>query len=157
STPTTTLIVALVAAIVGIQVLSFLLNTAGAGRSASGGPALVVAPNWSRRGFLIQAGAIAVASTAAGVLARRLLTAGTDSAPTTSAGQPVVLPAPTQVATLPAGASLDQPGITPIVVPNDQFYRIDTALIPPSVDANAWTLRIHGMVDHEVTLRYADL
>ena len=43
-----------------------------------------------------------------------------------------------------------RPGLTPIVVPNDAFYRIDTALLTPSVDAATWTLRIHGMVDREV-------
>jgi DMSO/TMAO reductase YedYZ molybdopterin-dependent catalytic subunit len=60
-------------------------------------------------------------------------------------------------ASLPSGADLGQTGLTPIVVPNDAFYRIDTALVAPSVDAASWSLRVHGMVDHEVTLRYADL
>jgi DMSO/TMAO reductase YedYZ molybdopterin-dependent catalytic subunit len=58
---------------------------------------------------------------------------------------------------LPAGASLDVPGITPIVVPNDRFYRIDTALIAPRVDAATWTLTIGGMVDRETVLTYDEL
>ena len=58
---------------------------------------------------------------------------------------------------LPAGASLDVPGLTPIVVPTADFYRIDTALIPPNVDIDTWTLRIHGMVERETTLTYAQL
>ena len=53
--------------------------------------------------------------------------------------------------------SLNVPGITPIVVPNDQFYRIDTALIPPRVDAATWKLTIKGMVDRVVTLDYKQL
>jgi hypothetical protein len=42
-------------------------------------------------------------------------------------------------------------------MPNDRFYRIDTALVTPAVDVSTWKLRIHGMVDHEVSLSYADL
>ena len=42
------------------------------------------------------------------------------------------------------------PGLTPIVMPNDAFYRIDTALLIPSVDIATWTLRIHGLVDREI-------
>ena len=48
-------------------------------------------------------------------------------------------------------------GLSPIVVPNDDFYRIDTALSVPRIDSATWTLRVHGMVDQEVELTYADL
>jgi DMSO/TMAO reductase YedYZ molybdopterin-dependent catalytic subunit len=63
----------------------------------------------------------------------------------------------TTVVPLSPGQSLSVPGITPIVVPNDQFYRIDTALIPPRVDASTWKLTIKGMVDRVVTLDYKQL
>ena len=43
------------------------------------------------------------------------------------------------------------PDLTPIVMPNERFYRIDTALLTPSVDTSVWTLRIHGLVDREIT------
>ena len=152
--PTTSMIVALVAGIGGVQVLSFLLRTAGAGRTAGGASTATVMADWSRRGFLIQAGALAVASTAAGIIGRRLL-----EGPATSAGSgpATTLPGAVQVATLPAGVDLKQTDLTPIVMPNDRFYRIDTALVTPSVDLASWKLRVHGMVDHEVTLSYADL
>jgi DMSO/TMAO reductase YedYZ molybdopterin-dependent catalytic subunit len=42
-------------------------------------------------------------------------------------------------------------------MPNDQFYRIDTALITPSVDIGSWSLRVFGMVDKEVRLSFAEL
>ena len=42
-------------------------------------------------------------------------------------------------------------------MPNDNFYRIDTALSVPQVPKDSWSLRIHGMVDREVTLTFADL
>jgi DMSO/TMAO reductase YedYZ molybdopterin-dependent catalytic subunit len=154
ASPTTAMIVALVAWVAGIQTMSFLLRTAGAGRTPTGGPVAVVMPDWSRRGFLIQAGAIAVASAAAGLVGRRLLDGGVSTVGPTPA---TALPNPVQVATIPAGADLQQAGVTPLVMPNERFYRIDTALITPSVDLASWKLRVHGMVDREVTLSYADL
>ena len=60
-------------------------------------------------------------------------------------------PAGSPAAVLPSGAELDIDGITPIVVPNDRFYRIDTALIAPSVDVASWALTIKGMVDRPTT------
>ncbi|MEN8041159.1 MAG: molybdopterin-dependent oxidoreductase [Actinomycetota bacterium] len=47
--------------------------------------------------------------------------------------------------------------IAPIVVSNEKFYRIDTALVVPSIDPDEWTLTISGMVDREVTLTYEEL
>jgi hypothetical protein len=43
------------------------------------------------------------------------------------------------------------------VVPNDAFYRIDTALLVPSVDTATWQLRIHGLVERETTLTWDQL
>ncbi len=48
-------------------------------------------------------------------------------------------------------------GTTPFVVANDHFYRIDTALVVPQVPKDSWSLRIHGMVDRELTLTFAEL
>ncbi|WP_144766181.1 molybdopterin-dependent oxidoreductase [Curtobacterium sp. 9128] len=59
--------------------------------------------------------------------------------------------------TVPAGASLDVAGITPYVTPNADFYRIDTALRVPSIDPADWSIRIHGAVEHEVTLTWDEL
>jgi DMSO/TMAO reductase YedYZ molybdopterin-dependent catalytic subunit len=48
-----------------------------------------------------------------------------------------------------AADSVAVPGVTPIVTPNANFYRIDTRLLgPPTVDVDTWRLRITGMVDH---------
>jgi DMSO/TMAO reductase YedYZ molybdopterin-dependent catalytic subunit len=151
ATPTTALIVAFVAGMGGVQVMSLLLRAGGAGTTPTGAPVATVAPDWSRRGFLIQAGGIAIASSAAGLIGRRLLEGGA-----TEASAPTI-PGGAVKATLPAGAELTVEGVTPLVVPNDRFYRIDTALITPSVDAATWRLRIHGLVDHEVSLSYTEL
>ena len=58
---------------------------------------------------------------------------------------------------VPAGAELDIPGLAPLVTPNAEFYRIDTALIVPRIDPADWSLRIHGMVDREVVISWGEL
>ncbi len=45
----------------------------------------------------------------------------------------------------------------PFLTPAADFYRIDTALSIPQLNPNTWTLRIHGKVDRELILTYADL
>src|SRR4051794_14910342 len=63
------------------------------------------------------------------------------------------LPAP------PADPALDPAieGLTPLFVPNKDFYRIDTALRFPSADLTSWRLHVGGMVDRELELSYDDL
>ena len=53
--------------------------------------------------------------------------------------------------------SFDIAGLTPVVTPNGRFYRIDTALVTPTPDVGSWQLRVHGMVDREVTLTFDEL
>ncbi|MBX9246795.1 molybdopterin-dependent oxidoreductase, partial [Actinotalea ferrariae] len=68
------------------------------------------------------------------------------------------LPAPARPAPpVPAGAQVDVAGVADVVTPNDAFYRIDTALAVPQVDPATWRLRVHGMVEREVTLTFEDL
>ncbi|MEJ7722409.1 MAG: molybdopterin-dependent oxidoreductase [Ilumatobacteraceae bacterium] len=43
------------------------------------------------------------------------------------------------------------------VTSNKDFYRIDTAISVPQLRAADWRLRVHGMVDRELTLTFADL
>jgi DMSO/TMAO reductase YedYZ molybdopterin-dependent catalytic subunit len=65
---------------------------------------------------------------------------------------------PVKAPPLPAGASItDIPGLSPFYTPNDKFYRVDTALVVPQVSPASWQLRIHGMVDHPLTLNFSDL
>ncbi len=70
----------------------------------------------------------------------------------------LVLPEPVERQADPTPANdFDLALLTPIVVSNATFYRIDTALVVPTIDPAEWTLRIHGMVDREVELSYRDL
>jgi DMSO/TMAO reductase YedYZ molybdopterin-dependent catalytic subunit len=107
-----------------------------------------------RRRFLGWAGGAA----ALGVLAAvggYALQAGTRAV--TAIRDTIALPTPTTNAAVPAGAELAVEGLTPVITPNDRFYRIDTALAVPAVDPETWSLRIHGMVDQEVTLTWDEL
>lgn len=64
---------------------------------------------------------------------------------------------PARPVNVPAGADLDVTGVASWNTSNRDFYRIDTALSPPLIDPVEWSLRIHGMVDNEITLTYQDL
>jgi DMSO/TMAO reductase YedYZ molybdopterin-dependent catalytic subunit len=57
---------------------------------------------------------------------------------------------------VPTGADLGRSNV-PWATPNESFYRIDTALTVPQVDPDSWQLRIHGMVERDVTLTYPQL
>ncbi|MFD3746073.1 molybdopterin-dependent oxidoreductase [Nocardia sp. NPDC058633] len=65
--------------------------------------------------------------------------------------------AATPLPPLPPDADLRVPGLTSYITPNSDFYRIDTALIVPQVSTDSWSLRIHGMVEQEITLTWDDL
>ncbi|PXY32771.1 molybdopterin-binding protein [Prauserella muralis] len=58
---------------------------------------------------------------------------------------------------IPADADFAKLGTPTFLTPNDAFYRIDTALVVPQVRAEDWTLRIHGMVERELSFDYADI
>jgi DMSO/TMAO reductase YedYZ molybdopterin-dependent catalytic subunit len=58
---------------------------------------------------------------------------------------------------IPAGAAFPELGTPPFLTPNPDFYRIDVALRIPSRAASDWSMRIHGMVDNELTLTFDDL
>jgi len=105
----------------------------------------------SRR-FVIFAASVAVAAVALGASGRFL--GRTRRAVETSRR---LLRLPVTRGAVPADAELGVSGTTPWRVSGDDFYRIDTALVLPAVDPNEWRLRIHGMVDREMTISYQDL
>ena len=134
---------------IAIQTLSWLL-----GRLMSA-PSAASIPDPARRSFLLRTSAVGIGAVAAGVFGRNAIASG-NSAPAPT----IPLPPPAEVVPpLPAAADLSPTtaGLTPIVVPNDQFYRIDTALLVPSLDTATWQLRIHGLVDRETTLTWDQL
>jgi hypothetical protein len=60
------------------------------------------------------------------------------------------VPLPPSSASIPAGSIFAEEALTPFVAseltPNDKFYRIDTNIIVPSIDANTWRLNVKGLV-----------
>ena len=107
-----------------------------------------------RRRFLVASG-LAVGTTAVAAFAGRELNARQS---VTQARSSVRLPKATDPAPpLPAGVDLKIPNLSPFVTSNTSFYRVDTAIVLPQVDPANWQLRIHGMVEREVTISFAQL
>lgn len=106
----------------------------------------------SRRRFLVAAGLIAAGAVVAGASGRVL---ARSRAAVEAARRTLRLPISPRSA--PAGAGLGIKGVAPWVTSQDTFYRIDTALAIPQILPKDWQLRIHGMVDRELTLTYQDL
>lgn len=105
------------------------------------------APSLPRRRVLAAVGAavvVGVAGSPAGALARqrRSLEVGPDD---------LALPAP-QRALEPAPPGLQVDGLAPLLTPVGDFYRIDTSVSVPWVNAADWTLRVHGLVARPLEL-----
>ena len=58
---------------------------------------------------------------------------------------------------LAAGTSFDVEGLTPVVVPNRDFYRIDTAIVVPRVAVDTWKLSVTGLVDSPYEVSFDEL
>lgn len=141
----------LVAIVVGIILLAVLTRQAAAASSAVGAPGA----GRSRRTFLITSGLAAGIGILA-VVAGRVAASGIQAVDT--ARRMFTLPSPAvSAAPVPPGASLDIAGVTPLITPNENFYRIDTALLVPSIDPANWSLTVTGLVDREVTLTFDEL
>jgi DMSO/TMAO reductase YedYZ molybdopterin-dependent catalytic subunit len=111
-------------------------------------------PAPDRRRFLAASAGTAAAAVLVGFGADKF---ASEKYAVTSARTAVRIPKPAQLATTPAGLHPDVPGLEPFFIPNDSFYRVDTALVLPQVDPSAWRLRITGMVDRPVEITYDQL
>ncbi len=106
-----------------------------------------------RRRFLAAAGGVSLAAVAAALASRGLR----GTSPAAASRDATVVPPPVETVPLPATQPFAVSGLTPYITPNDAFYRIDTAIFLPEVDATTWRLRISGMVDTPETFTYDDL
>ncbi|MFE1574944.1 molybdopterin-dependent oxidoreductase [Streptomyces fradiae] len=114
---------------------------AGGARTASAGPG--GGPRRARRTFLAAALATTAAATGAGALGRTLTARRARDA--VASREALRLPAPASPAPpLPAGSAVRVPGVAPFTTPDRDFYRVDTALVVPRIDAGTWRLRLHG-------------
>ena len=151
------LVAAVGGSLVGWATIAFLLQTTTSAHThADGSTSITAEPALERRTFLLaSAGVAVVAAVGVGVLTAVRQT----SVRTVEAARGLIrLPQPVRAAApVPLGAAIDLPDMPPPVTPNDDFYRIDTALVPPTVDPADWTLSIAGLVDSPFSLTYDDL
>lgn len=113
-----------------------------------------VAPTSSRRRFLVLSGGLAAAALVSGNLGRLLL----DRVSVAAARAKVLLPRARKAAPpIAAESRLAVNGLSPLITPNERFYRIDTALTVPQVDPDHWRLKVHGRVDHPFELTFVDV
>ena len=125
-------------------VLGLLINRAPAAEPGSAEP--------ERRRFLMTSAGVAVGAlvVAAGAEFLGRARRGVETARR-------LLRLPVTHGVVPSGVTVPVEGVEPWRTPNATFYRIDTALVVPAVDPTEWRLRIHGMVETEIELSYADL
>jgi DMSO/TMAO reductase YedYZ molybdopterin-dependent catalytic subunit len=107
----------------------------------------------TRRTFVIRAGLIAAGAAVLGATGRVV---GRGRRHVEESRRLLRLPQVTEPRVPPA-ARIGLKDITPWETSAANFYRIDTAFVVPAIEPKDWTLRIHGKVDREVTLTYADL
>jgi DMSO/TMAO reductase YedYZ molybdopterin-dependent catalytic subunit len=148
-------------------------GTAAAGDTPPVGVEAAPSPDWPRRRFLVTSAATLGGIVVAGAVGRTLVDArhpegivttskppGVPGASGTAGSSGAVTGLPTPAAAVPPlmpAASLDVPGITPLVIPAADFYKIDTTLLVPQVDLASWTLKVTGMVEHPLTFTYDEL
>jgi DMSO/TMAO reductase YedYZ molybdopterin-dependent catalytic subunit len=146
--------------IAGCLVLWFLVArlrhwAAAAGRSPERAADASAPASVDRRMFFRVAAIAGASAVVVGVGARALINATASSI--SAVRRALQLPAPRTTVTIPEGAELDIPGLSPLFTPNAEFYRVDTALTVPTIDPQAWRLVVDGMVEQRVELSFDDL
>ena len=150
-TPTALALPVLAAVLAGI-LLRFLIRKLHAWRGETDAG---TASGPSRRSFFQSLAVTAAISAVGGVLAGIWRGAAIAAS---EARARISLPGPASPAPpIPAAAESGVAGATPLVTPNRDFYRIDTALSVPAVNPDTWVLKVTGMVGREVQLSFADL
>lgn len=121
-------------------------------RRAPGTHPVTAAQAGGRRAFLRNVGVVA-AMAAVSFVAGRWLGSRRASVEESRAAVPIDDP----TVRSPKGTDLGVDGAEPWQTPNEDFYRIDTALSVPLLRAEDWRLRVHGMVEQEVSLDFGQL
>ena len=143
------LVAPLVALIVGLAVFDWLYRLASRPTTAPGDRH----GELSRRAVLVSAVAVGLGGIAASVAGSSLGGVAARSRTALLGRLTPTRPAPA----VPPGADFAELGSPTFLTTNRDFYRIDTALRVPEVAAQAWSLRLHGMVRRELRLTYDDL
>lgn len=153
------LLPSLLTLLVGTVAIVWLLSTFSSEGSyakhatSSGRPGDDLPSGFDRRRFLAAALGTGAAAVAGGLVARAY--GGLRAA---ASRMSLSIPKPSDPAPpMPANVQVDVDGVASYLTPNDTFYRVDTALQVPDVPAESWQLRVHGMVDKELSLSFGDL
>jgi DMSO/TMAO reductase YedYZ molybdopterin-dependent catalytic subunit len=136
--------------LVTLSLLTEPLRTGEAAAEASGEPEV---GEHTRRTFLVRTAILVTAAGALGIAGRVV---GRGRRHVEEVRNLLRLPQVTRPQ-VPAGASLGVRGVSRWMTPAEDFYLIDTALVKPAIEPKDWSLRIHGMVEREITLTYSDL
>ncbi|WP_427129253.1 molybdopterin-dependent oxidoreductase [Pseudarthrobacter sp. S9] len=150
----------LIGTVAGLIVLRFLIKRLWRMQEWPDAAANVAAkdperPATTRRAFFAATAMTAAASAIAATGGRLLSAARSNVA---QARESLKLPAPAKAApAVTAGVQSKAPGVTPWLTPNKDFYRVDTALSVPEINAKDWEVRVHGLVEQEVRLSFQHL
>ncbi len=151
------LIAGLGGALAGWATLAFLLQTtAEPVEIAPGEVGIRVSPTLDRRTFLVSSGAVGLLAVGGVAVLSAVRATSLRTVETARAMLSLARPA-SPAPPLPPAAGIDIAGMPPPVTANEDFYRIDTALVPPAVDVDDWSLTITGRVGQPITLTYSEL
>ncbi len=172
-------VIAAAAAGSGLLALRVLLALAAPAQAAAEVELPSEGSRGSRREFFRVAAAVGGAAAVSAVVGRQVIgppvdveaarravvlpSAAPRAASATRAAQPLAAAtveavadaAPAAVAAPASTFEID--GLSTLITPNSEFYRIDTALVVPRVDTETWRLRVTGMVDRPLELSFAEL
>ncbi len=158
-------LIALVSVGAGVGATWFLLDRARAVAVAKASPSDPAGPAGSevgaptpsvavaRRTFIGAAAALGAVSAATAAFGRSLVQQDVVG----EAARRFRLRPPKSRVEVPASQPFTVDGASPYITPTEDFYRIDTALSAPQVDAGSWSLRIDGMVDEPFEISYQEL
>jgi DMSO/TMAO reductase YedYZ molybdopterin-dependent catalytic subunit len=141
----------LLGAVCGIAVLRFLTRRINASETTEAAADEGIDPGRRLSLLTFGIGGLGLLGGVAGALiTRRLHSVSGDRESFALPSAPPPSPIPADVT--PAGVALPS-----FITPNKDFYRIDTALSVPQLARADFRLRIHGMVDREITYTFDDL
>ena len=110
-------------------------------------------PDTGRRGLVVFGLlGLGIASGVAGAFITRLVHSVAGDRKSFTLPRPRISAPPIPADVQPSGVALPR-----FITPSADFYRVDTALTVPQLSHVDWRLRIHGMVDREVTYSFDDL
>jgi DMSO/TMAO reductase YedYZ molybdopterin-dependent catalytic subunit len=150
----------IIGGIAGAVALYYLVEAAtpkmlaAAGRRTRGAYNRTVGARMDRRRFLLT-GAVTATAAAVGGIGGQIYSNKKFLVNTNS----VKIAAPAKAAPKLAKGTIvkDIPGLSSFYTPDNNFYRVDTAIVVPQVQAATWELKIHGMVDNPMTMNFTEL